>query len=168
MPDQYEIGEQDGKTSVKATSDDKGLTKIEPVLSLDQRNQEIDQGNGTNFSKIAETEIKCHKKKIQDSTNHPIMDDDKTIEEIQMDTIRCGGNFFVITTGIIENGSLMLSIHKSESGKKNPGPRIFETQIQSFKYVINSKFWVQNCQFIYYYENRMKTQRAKDTNKDVD
>ena len=53
---------------------------------------------------------------IQDATNHSILEEDKTIEEIQMDTIRCGGNFFNITTGIVENGSLMLSIHKSEDG----------------------------------------------------
>lgn len=98
-------------------------------MSLDERNKEIEKGNGHNFSKIAETEIKCHKKVIKDSFNHPILEDDKTMEDIQMDTIRCGGNFFVITTGIIENGSLMLTIHKSENGKKNPGPRIFETQI---------------------------------------
>lgn len=49
MPDQYEIGERDKKPIVRTLVVDKLPMKIEPVLSLDQRNKEIDAGNGTNF-----------------------------------------------------------------------------------------------------------------------
>ena len=64
MPDQYEIGVQDGEVAFRAPSEQKSVAIPEHILSLDERNREIEKGNGQNFSKIAETEIKCHKKKI--------------------------------------------------------------------------------------------------------